>query len=90
MRKAKLLIDHLPKARGHQALYELSEPLDGHSLVVVSAIDYESHGWKTLETYIFPASKDGEIIDYCELEGSIKGTASHAEALANAGYEIAP
>lgn len=40
------------------------------------------------ETYIFPATSGGEIDDWGELDGSMKGTLDHSEALAAAGYEV--
>jgi hypothetical protein len=53
--------------------------------VVVSAVDAQYTG---IETYIFPANEHGKIVCWGELKGSMKGTLSHAEALANAGYTI--
>jgi hypothetical protein len=66
-------------------LYALSEPLDGHSHVIVSAniVPYSGP-----ETYIFGASTDGEIDDWCELDGSFRGGMDHEKALSNAGYEV--
>lgn len=40
------------------------------------------------ETYIFPATPEGTVIDWMELEGSAKNTMSHAEVLTAAGYTI--
>jgi hypothetical protein len=52
--------------------------------VIVSAV---RNGW-VHETYIFPASREGRITDWLELEGSEKNTTSHEKVLSNAGYEI--
>ena len=38
------------------------------------------------ETYIFPATSKGIVINWIELEGSFKGDCDHKRALANAGY----
>jgi hypothetical protein len=70
---------------GRASLYRLSEPLDGHSHVIVSAAVAPYSG---PETYIFPADADGKVENYCELDGSFRGELSHAKALENAGYEI--
>lgn len=80
---------------GDASLYKLSEPLEGNEYVIVSAVNLEvSLGmilpeWQKTETYIFPADEDGEVIDWSELPGSQKGTLDHADALRDAGYEVA-
>jgi hypothetical protein len=72
-------------------LYRLSEPLEGNEYVVVSAVTLS---WVGLfngpgpETYIFPATRDGDITDWIELEGSFQGDLDHEQALKNAGYEV--
>lgn len=71
-------------AQAHQITWELSEPLDGHSIVVTSAAEVCG----TWETYIFPATRDGAVTDWLELPGSMRGTKDHLEALYNAGYEV--
>ena len=40
------------------------------------------------ETYIFPATKGGKVINRLEMEGSFRGAMSHTTALKNAGYEL--
>lgn len=40
------------------------------------------------ETYVFPASDTGEIIDYEEIDGSYQGGTDHDEALRRAGYTL--
>jgi hypothetical protein len=72
--------------RGTAALYSLSEPLDGHSFVVVSGANVPYSG---PETYIFGADENGEIVDYGELPGSFRGGIDLDEALEGAGYEVA-
>jgi len=76
---------------GDARLYELSEPLEGYgdkyTYVVVSATIAPYSG---PETYIFGANKDGDVLDWGELEGSFQGALDHAEALSGAGYDILP
>lgn len=93
------LVKRLTGWRGDAALYRLDPPLatnvwdwrkraDGTRLlthVIVSATIVPYGG---PETYIFPASAEGEVTDWGELEGSYRGGLDHAEALAGAGYEI--
>jgi hypothetical protein len=73
-----------------QRLYRLSAPLvsykHGYEYVRVSACTVPFSG---PEVYIFGSDSDGEITDWCELEGSYRGGLDHAVALANAGYEVA-
>jgi len=78
-------IKTLDNFRGDAALYELSEPLDGHTHVVVSANEVPMSG---PETYIFGADESGEIEDWTELSGSTPGIMCHNSALKNAGYQI--
>jgi len=95
MNKA-IRIKRLPSWRGDAALYKVEPPLDGNEHVVVSAVDlalrfptYGDPRPMQIETYIFPADEHGEVLDYGELSGSMKGTLDHAEALRRAGYEVA-
>jgi len=81
--------------KGDAALYRLDPPLEGNEYVVVSAADmrgrssfFDMPEVMKIETYIFGATEDGEVADYMELPGSMKGTLDHAEALRDAGYEI--
>lgn len=53
--------------------------------VVVSAVVAMYSG---PETYIFPASPEGEVTDWGELNGSFRGALDHGEALRRAGYEV--
>lgn len=96
--KTATLIKNLPTSRtgAMQALYLLNPPIreEGYTeddatliwkYVVVSSVNAFDTGD---ETYIFPANEKGKIVSWGELEWSMKGTRSHAEALANAGYTI--
>lgn len=79
-------IKNLSGWAGSAALYQLDPPLEGHGFVAVSSVD---NNWAQ-ETYIFPASSSGEVSDFGELPGSIRGDYTHADALREAGYEIKP
>lgn len=81
--------------RGDARLYRLDPPMvedrsrqgedsRTHHHVIVSAVVAYYTG---PETYIFPAMSDGSPVDFGELDGSMRGTLDHAEALRNAGYE---
>lgn len=77
---------------GDAKLYKLSEPMEygwdekkKTDFVIVSATNVIFSG---PETYIFPASEDGKIVDWGELDGSFQGGLDHERALAGAGYEI--
>ena len=71
---------------------------DVTSFVIVSAVfkDFSNHPLESLlatpddgnETYIFPASKDGDVLDWIKLPGSFKGALDHARALRDAGFTI--
>ena len=82
--------------RGDARVYRLSEPLEGFSHVIVSAVTVSFMsplegflgGSGGPETYIFGCNKKGEKIDWKELEGSFKGGLDHARALRGARYEI--
>ena len=64
-------------------LYSLSEPLEGHNYIVVSAADAPYTG---PETFIFGCDERGNAIDFGELEGSFRGSLDHDKALKYAGY----
>lgn len=83
---ATFIGDVNPTARGKQKLYRCSPQLDGFEYVVVSALVLPV-GLGT-ETYIFGSDNFGNIVEWGELSGSMKGTLLHEEALRNAGYEI--
>lgn len=71
--------------RSDAYLYRLSEPYEGTSYVIVSAVIVPITG---AETYIFPAKEDGETISMIEMGGSFRGELNHKKALENAGYEV--
>lgn len=99
MKTAKLLKDVSKDFTGSAGFYKLSEPIEwseydfekeesiSHktSFVVVSATIAMFTG---AETYIFPADKDGNIVDYGELEGSYRGGLDQKAALEGAGFSV--
>ena len=66
---------------GEGRVYELTPPLDGHKYVWVSAV-------VAPETFIFPSNRRGDVSDWGELPGSIKGVLDHEAALKEAGYTV--
>ena len=81
---AKLLKDVSENFKGDARLYELSEPLEGHSNVVVSAVS----AYGRPETFIFGSDEEGNITNWLELPGSFQGDINHNKALEGAGYII--
>ena len=84
------LIENLSGWRGEARLYRVDPPMtyeDGRQTeyVIVSATTVLASG---PETYIFPASREGGILDWLELPGSFRGAIDHARALEGAGYSI--
>ncbi|MCZ6117912.1 hypothetical protein, partial [Campylobacter ureolyticus] len=73
--------------RGDVILCQMDPPLEGHTYVIVSAVSLgvdaqamdsvlgilAGYEQADCETYIFAADEDGEVIDWSELDGSIKG-----------------
>lgn len=96
--KATILRDTFPGMKGDKLLLRMDPPLASsefnpdtneyepvaHEYVVSSATTVLGEP----ETYLFPATRDGEIVNWRELEGSQKGTLSHADVLAALGYAI--
>ena len=90
---ATLIREDLPKFVGHASLYRIFpevayEDDDGvmhtTNYVIVSAVcDHLLY-----ETFIFPADESGSVIDWGELDGSLRGTTSHQKALEGAGYKL--
>ena len=89
---ATLIRRDLPEFVGHASLYGVlpgvAYDADGvthtTNYVIVSAVyDYLNN-----ETFIFPADESGSVIDWGELDGSLRGTTSHRKALEGAGYKL--
>lgn len=68
----------------HQALYLLTEPIDGYDEVVVSAVKRKRFGLH--ETMIFPFIEGEQV--FTPLSGSIEGEYDHHKVLGSLGYEI--
>ncbi len=90
MKTVKLVKANLDGFKGQAALYKLSEKIkyDGNkttSYVICSSVVAMFTG---METYIFPADKSGNVLDWCELEGSQRGIYSHEIVLKAAGYKL--
>lgn len=73
---------------GAASLYRLDPPIETEegplTFVIVSAVaDAFVH-----ETFIFPATSVGEIVNWGELDGSYTGGTSHERALNRAGYGV--
>jgi len=79
---AKYIKTEISGSGAEQKLYELSEKVkeDDNEFdhIIISAVTAPFSG---PETYIFPANKEGEIIDYGELSGSYRGGLDHDTAL---------
>jgi hypothetical protein len=83
--------------KGDARLYRVDPPMLTHSWgdedasptehehVIVSAVVAMYSG---PETYIFPATAEGEAVDMLEMDGSFRGALDHEQALRNAGYEV--
>lgn len=70
-------------AVGHRRLFRMSPPLDGHQYVIASTSTVYG-----VETYLFPADSSGEITDWGDLDGSLRGV-YEAEACFNSiGYQV--
>ena len=65
--------------------YGWDDDKDTTKFIIVSAVVAAFSG---PETYIFPASKTGEIISWTEINGSQRGILDHEKALKDAGYKI--
>jgi hypothetical protein len=84
MKTAELIKDVSGKFIGCAVLYKLDPPLDGHVYVVASGVDAMFSGPETL---IFPANKNGDVVDWGEIGGS-RGFMNPNAAIQDEGYEI--
>lgn len=100
---ATLIQDFLPKFRGRAALYHLSHYIEYTSYneesftaekeftyyVICSTVEIKLPTIEeTTETYIFPATEDGQILEFSELSGSSKNTESHEFVLDKLGFKL--
>lgn len=90
MGTATVVKSRLGGYRGDAALYLVNPPLrsdwddKAYEFVVVSSVVTYSGP----ETFIFGADNEGEVQDWAELPGSLKGVLDHEQALEGAGYSI--
>ena len=87
------LVAHLHDGLGTRdaRLYLLSEPLEGHRVVMVSRARLENGlGRWMYETYIFAADpKTWEVTNWSELPGSTRGDdEDHTTVLTGLGYTV--
>lgn len=89
MKKTAKFIAQLDGWRGNAALYKVTPAMkyknSKTSYVIASAASVLFSGE---ETYLFPATKNGDIKDWGELDGGYKGSLCHKTAFKNAGYKI--
>lgn len=77
---------------GDARLYTLDPALeykDGDGAVRTQYVIVSGITGIITETYIFPASFDGEALSFSELEGSFSGAVDHERALNGLGYSVA-
>lgn len=97
MEQVKLITTQTSSNGAQQIVVELPRPIpynwdretekftEETKYIIVSAIPSPYSG---PETYAFPADKEGNVLNYGELDGSMRGTLSHEEVLRNMGYEL--
>ena len=67
-----------------KALYLMDPPHEGHVYVVASGVcNAYAH-----ECYLFASDETGEIVDWAELDESIRNTTDHEDTFERAGYQI--
>lgn len=66
-------------------LWEVLPRIDGNKYVITSTSSNMITG---LETYMFAADEEGNIIDWGELEGSYRGSLDHKKCFQNIGYSV--
>jgi len=69
-------------------IYHMDPPYCGNEYIAISAVDRFMVFSKITETYIFPANKEGVIINYGELEGSRKGIIKPSALLRELNYVV--
>jgi len=93
MIKAKFIRDLTDGWTGTAKLWELSEPIQygwislaekTNFIITSAAYAYETGP----ETHIFPADKNGIVLNWSELGGSFRGDLDHERVICKAGFEI--
>lgn len=94
-KKTATFVRKLTGWRGDAALYRMDPPHEGSEYVIASAVDLNygdsvpaTFALASCETYLFPADEDGDVVEYTEMDGSLKGVKDHEDALNAAGYEV--
>ena len=88
---AKMIKDVSADFAGTALLFELDPPLEteysttSYQFVIASAAVTMDSG---PETFIFPATKDGEVVSWLELDGSQRGTLDPTGVIRNLGYTV--
>lgn len=82
---ATLIKSNLEGFNGTASLYKCEPPHEGHCFVVASSVNAPFSG---PETYLFPANEKGEVQDWGELAGSMRGDWDHSKVFRIAGYEL--
>ena len=89
---ATLIREDLPEFVGHASLYGVLPGVAYDADVVTHTTNYvivsAVYDYLINETFIFPADESGSVIDWGELDGSLRGTTSHRKALEGAGYKL--
>ena len=82
---ANQIIVELPNPIGYDRDWDTGEITKETKYVLVSAVNVMFSG---PETYIFPCDKEGNVLNWGELDGSMRRTLDHEKALRNMGYEL--
>jgi len=86
---AYLIKEEIEKYIGYANLYRLVPSfIDGDKeikFIVVSAVSILMDGY---ETYIFESDEFGVVLNWNELNGSVRGVLDHELALSNFGYIV--
>lgn len=95
--KSATLVKKLEQYHGDARLYRLAPSLeystmtDDEGLPVLQLTEYlvvSSLEDITVETLIFAAEADGDITDWTDLDGSVRGETTHARVLSSLGYNL--
>ena len=96
MNTATFIKDVSGKFKGRARLYRVDPPMpygwDWDKEACIHSAQYVVSSaacpYGGIETYIFPTDKEGNVINWSELEGSTKGIYDCDQAIRNAGYEV--
>jgi len=79
-----------PTFNGHSVwLYKFEPPIkDWDDNLITYAVLSSISNFFTEETYIFASNEKGDVSNWAELEGSMRGNHTHEEILKNLDYKI--